>query len=146
MNHTTEWTEWNRAEAICTSGLVIIRDRNYNLCEPWLCDCVTAPAPNRGAALKQGVSEEDIATAMERRIDLVLRTFIWHGNRNIVLGAFGCGVFKNLPESVAKCFHKVLFDDGLITYYDRVLFAIPDENSENYRASHTKFGISLTSK
>jgi len=40
----------------------------------------------------------------------------------------------DISDAVAKCFHKVLFDDGLITYYDRVMFAIPDENSENYRA------------
>ena len=121
-------------KAIYTNGLVIIRDRNYDLSEPWLCDCVTAPAPNRGAALEHGVSEAKIAAAMERRIDLALRAFILNGNRNIVLGAFGCGVFKNLPEPVAERFRKALFDNALIAHFDRVLFAIPNENSENCRA------------
>jgi uncharacterized protein (TIGR02452 family) len=121
-------------KALYTKGLVVIRDGNYNLSDPWLCDCVTAPAPNRGVALEHGISEADIAAAMERRIELALRTFILCGNRNIVLGAFGCGVFKNLPEPVAERFRKALFDDGLIASFDRVLFAIPNENSENHRA------------
>ncbi|MCL2877378.1 MAG: TIGR02452 family protein [Acidobacteria bacterium] len=121
-------------KAVYTSGLVVIRDGNYGLSEPWLCDCVTAPAPNRGAALEHGVPEEKIAAAMERRIDLALRTFILNGNRNIVLGAFGCGVFRNLPEPVAERFRKALFDDALIAHFDRILFAIPNENSENHRA------------
>jgi len=121
-------------KAVYTNGLVVIRDGNYSLSEPWLCDCVTAPAPNRGEALKHGVSGEKIAAAMERRIDMALRTFILNGNRNIVLGAFGCGVFKNLPEPVAERFHKALFDDGLIAHFDRVLFAIPNEKSENHGA------------
>lgn len=120
-------------KAVYTNGLVVIRNGNYDLSEPWLCDCVTAPAPNRGAALRHGVSEAKIAAAMERRIVLALRTFILNGNRNIVLGAFGCGVFKNLPGPVAEHFRKALFDDGLIAHFDRVLFAIPNENSENHR-------------
>jgi len=121
-------------KAVYTKGLVVIRDGNYSLSEPWLCDCVTAPAPNRGEALRREIPEGKIAAAMERRIDLALRTFILNGNRNIVLGAFGCGVFKNLPEPVAKLFHRALFGDGLIACFDRVMFAIPNEKSENHRA------------
>jgi len=121
-------------KVVYTNGLIIIRDGDYNLSEPWLCDCVTAPAPNRGEALKHGVSETKIATAMERRVDMVIRSLVLNGNRDIVLGAFGCGVFKNLPEPVAECFHKALFRDGLIAHFDRVLFAIPNKVSENHQA------------
>ena len=128
-------------KAVYTKGLVVIRDGNYGLSEPWLCDCVTTPAPNRGAALEHGVSEAKIAAAMKRRIDLALRTFILNGNQDIVLGAFGCGVFKNLPEPVAECFRKALFGDGLIAHFDRVLFAIPNENSENHRAFRKIFPL-----
>jgi len=130
-------------KAVYTKGLVVIRDGNYDLSESWLCDCVTAPAPNRGAALKHGVSEAEISAAMERRIDMALRIFILNKNRKIVLGAFGCGVFKNLPEPVAERFSKALFDDGLIAHFDCVMFAIPNENSENHQAFRKVFKSSL---
>ena len=49
----------------------------------------------------------------------------FHRNRNIrnlVLGAFGCGAFKNNPEVVAKAYKEVLKEfDG---YFENIEFAI----------------------
>ncbi|MDR1184620.1 MAG: TIGR02452 family protein, partial [Coriobacteriales bacterium] len=59
-------------KAVFMPGMAVIRDANYRLVDPWDCHCVSAPAPNRGAALRNGISEATIQAAMLRRIQLVL--------------------------------------------------------------------------
>jgi len=127
-------------KAVYTRGLVVLRDSGYAWAEPWECHAVTAPAPNRGAALAKGVGEDRIDAAMANRVDLVLRTFAARGDRDIVLGAFGCGVFRNLPERVAEAFRRALFDHGLAGYFAAVTFAIPGAASANWRGFEAVFG------
>ena len=46
------------------------------------------------------------------------------GLNALILGAFGCGVFKNDPKSVALKFKEVLIDEKLMNYFDCVIFPI----------------------
>lgn len=93
-----------------------------------LVDVITIAAPNRGAALKNGVSEDEIETTMRERIICTLEVAKSHGVKTLFLGAFGCGVFKNNPEVVAR-----IFCDELKKYPEmKFVFPIPDE--ENYNA------------
>ena len=46
-----------------------------------------------------------------------------HGQRNIVLGAWGCGAFGNPPAGVAAAFRRLLHYE-FAGYFDRVWFAI----------------------
>jgi uncharacterized protein (TIGR02452 family) len=77
---------------------------------------------------------------MATRVDLVLRTFAAQGGRDIVLGAFGCGVFRNRPERVAEAFRRALFDHGLAGHFATVTFAIPGVASPNWRGFEAVFG------
>lgn len=53
------------------------------------------------------------------------------GHRSLVLGAMGCGAFKNPPEEVAICWLEVLreneFKGG---WWDGIWFAIFDSKKE----------------
>ena len=50
------------------------------------------------------------------------------GCRNLVLSAFGCGVFKNDPYFVSEIFKYYL--EGYASYYDNIVFSIlNDKNS-----------------
>ena len=51
-----------------------------------------------------------------------------HKYREIVLGAWGCGAFGNSPDMVAECFRLELIDNGFIKYFDKVVFAIKENN------------------
>ena len=46
-----------------------------------------------------------------------------HGHRTIVLGAWGCGVFRNDPVMVADAFAQTL---RAVNKFDHVVFAILD--------------------
>lgn len=49
----------------------------------------------------------------------------------IIVGAFGCGAFKNDPNVMAKLFQQVI--NEVKPYYKNIVFAIPDKNSINYK-------------
>lgn len=87
------------------------------------CDVIVMAAPNAKAARKSNRSETEIEGDLRRRVFSVLN--IAHDNEidNLVLGAFGCGVFANDPRKVAAMFKEWIDDnDGA---FARVVFAIP---------------------
>lgn len=77
--------------------------------------------------------EKEVHEALKERIDLMFSSFMMTGNDILILGPFGCGIFNNDPYRVAK-----IMIDLLSTKYDGVFkeiyFAIPHEDSFNYRA------------
>lgn len=61
--------------------------------------------------------------AMYDRIKFILDIAEKHNQKNLVLGAFGCGVFKNDPTFVAEQFKELLSSSKY--HFDTVIFAIP---------------------
>jgi uncharacterized protein (TIGR02452 family) len=60
----------------------------------------------------------------------MLSLAIKNNTKNIILGAWGCGVFKNDPDVISKLFYKILVIEGYSNYFDSVVFAIiNDRNS-----------------
>jgi hypothetical protein len=61
------------------------------------------------------------------RAGRVLAVAAHHGARRLVLGAWGCGVFRNDPHEVADAFHTHLTGDGAFAAaFDQVVFAVWD--------------------
>ena len=80
---------------------------------------------------------------LAERAERVLAVAAHHGARRLVLGAWGCGVFRNDPHQVAEAFHRHLTGDGrFAAVFDRVVFAVWDrtENSVNRAAFAARFG------
>lgn len=86
-------------------------------------DVIVVAAPNAGVAEKNNVSDDDIVEAMEKRIYTVMNIAADNKIENLVLGAFGCGVFANNPWDVADIFKEWLDDNPGI--FKSVVFAIP---------------------
>lgn len=85
-------------------------------------DVITCAAPyiadrryTNNAALKQlfkGRIKNIFESAIDNDVDV------------IILGAFGCGAFKNPPELVAKAFHEVIDENDYNKYFKKIVFAI----------------------
>ena len=90
-------------------------------------DILTCAAPNATEALNH-YPQIEITNAMHRRIGFLLAVASRMGVKNIILGAFGCGVFGNDPFLVSLMFKWYLthFNYG----FENVVFAIP--GGENY--------------
>lgn len=88
---------------------------------------ITAPAPNAGQFLRQELgSAEQVKETLRRRAHHVLAIARQHGHRNVLLGAWGCGVFCNDPEHVSHAFGEWLEAPEFAGSFDRVVFGIYD--------------------
>lgn len=93
-------------------------------------DVITCAAPNVGSYWKYraGTLEESkVSEIVANRIDFVINNAIREGRSEIILGAFGCGVFGNDPEAIAYVFRELLTGcyDG---YFKTAYFPIPSGN------------------
>ena len=90
---------------------------------------ITSPAVNAGAVLKsqEKISKEEIKNVMSERAKKILAVAVINNQRNLILGAWGCGVFQNSPRDIAEIFYEhLLSKDCFKNYFDRVVFAILD--------------------
>mgnify|MGYP000883635981 CR=1 FL=1 len=114
----------------------------------FLASVITAPAPNAGAALRRDPRcGPDIEAVLRQRAGLVLAVASHEGHRNLLLGAWGCGVFRNSPAQVADAFGTWLESDRFVGSFDRVIFAIYDRtpNQPTFAAFQRRFlGLDVT--
>lgn len=88
----------------------VIRDDAGNLlAAPRLTSFLTCAAPNAGAVEKnQPADVAQIAPTLRRRAEGVLALAASRSLPALVLGAWGCGVFRNDPQVVAGIFRELL--------------------------------------
>lgn len=104
------------------------RDEPHTL---FLASVITAPAPNAGVVLtNERRPLSDVETTLRHRAGLVLAVAADNGHRNILLGAWGCGVFHNDPVLVADAFGTWIESSTFAGAFDRVVFAIYDRSKE----------------
>lgn len=110
---------------IYSPAVPVFRDDTGELLdEPFEAAFLTAAAPNLGAIIShQRDAADSVPSVLRARADRVLDIAAAHGHRTIVLGAWGCGVFRNDPALVSGVFADAVRDDGR---FDRVVFAVYD--------------------
>ncbi|WP_158561281.1 TIGR02452 family protein [Emticicia sp. C21] len=149
-----EMYEYNRSQntflysdyMIYSPEVLIFRDDNDTLlANPYKVSFVTSPAVNAGAMKQNNISELDLVEqTMFQRIDKVLAVFVANGIENLVLGAWGCGVFQNEPKDIAQYFARYLTENGKYSKaFKNILFAVLDRNAaqENIAAFEKVFNV-----
>ncbi|MFC9287629.1 TIGR02452 family protein [Streptomyces sp. NPDC057052] len=110
-------------------GVPVFRDdRGRFLPEPYTAGFLTAAAPNAGVILRTAPERaSELPRALAVRAERVLETAAAHGYRRLVLGAWGCGVFRNDPAQVAGAFRALLGPGGRFEgTFTRVVFGVLD--------------------
>jgi len=114
---------------------VFRRESNGSLISaPWLMSVISSPCLNRSA--KKGVSAGAMATnelkeAIRKRMMRFLSVLAAHHSVNLVLGAWGCGVFANDPLMIAILFADLLTRHPLFqNRWPNVVFAVLDSSRE----------------
>ncbi len=115
--------------AIYSPDVVFFRDGSFRLTEPVKASVLTLPAVNMGQVIQKGEDVEAAKKAMKQRMKLALAIFANEGAKNLVLGAYGCGVFRNDPKDVA-IWWKELLDTEMGKYFYLVFHAVLDYSRE----------------
>lgn len=152
INPISEYYDTNRScgtslythHMIYSPKVPVFRDDNDELIPaPYLASFVTAPAVNAGAVRQNEPQRAAlIESTMLERIERVLAVALLHGHDTIVLGAWGCGVFKNEPADVARWFHRHLAENERFKgAFRNVVFAVLDRsnNKSTFRAFASQF-------
>lgn len=117
--------------AIYSPEVVFFRDERFELLpEPVTASVLTLPAVNYGQVLRQGEDAGQAAKVMKERMRLALSLFAREGHRVLVLGAYGCGVFRNDPRQVAKWWKELLQTEGYGNYFEHIVYAVLDRSKQ----------------
>jgi uncharacterized protein (TIGR02452 family) len=103
---------------------VFRRDDGTEIVPPWLLCFVTCAAPYAPA-----LGQPKAGDLLQRRIHRVLAVARAYGHSALVLGAWGCGAFRNDPRRTAADFRRALEGEFSGAFSD-VVFAITDWSSE----------------
>lgn len=135
INQMQEMYSYNRRLKTClysdytifSKDVPIIRNNEDELLDNFFkVSIITAPAVNTGV-VKQREPENihRIEDVMRRRITMILNIALVNNIEALILGAWGCGVFQNDPNTIAQLFAEQL--NG--TYnkaFKKITFAILD--------------------
>ena len=130
---------------IYSRNIYVFKDKNYNMLpveDRFYVDVLTCAAPNlrenprnqynsNASEEKLTLTDEELYNIHVKRARNILNVAIKNEDDYLILGAFGCGAFRNNPEIVAKAYKDVLQD---YMYCFKVIdFAIIDgKYSNNY--------------
>jgi uncharacterized protein (TIGR02452 family) len=128
---------------IYAPGVPWFRIRSRELLEYiFLASVITAPAPNAGQVLRRDTTAGPrIEATLRRRAGIVLAIAREQRHRTLLLGAWGCGVFRNTPSLVADAFGAWLLSPAFRGCFDRIVFAVYDTSRDQrtLRAFETRF-------
>lgn len=114
---------------IYSPAVPVFRDDRDQLLDATYCvSIVTSPAVNLGALRTNEPAKVSSASAvMYSRLEKILTLGFIHHAPALVLGAWGCGVFQNDPEDIARMAHHFLAEGRLFDgVFQQVVFAVLD--------------------
>lgn len=140
--HRANPTPFYSHAAIVSPEVPVFREDDGDLLpKPYRCSFITCAAVNAGVALERDAKAgPQIRDTMRERVDRVLAIARAHEYRTLILGAWGCGVFKNDPPEIATLFADAL-EGEYRAAFDHVCFAIHARPSDTHtlRAFQTAF-------
>ncbi|KAH9966277.1 hypothetical protein BJV74DRAFT_869526 [Russula compacta] len=128
---------------IFSPSVIVLRDDAGTWIPPYQIEVVTSAAVNAGVVRQHAgeYSSPDTAARIEgvmrERMARILFLFEQQGLRNIVLGSFGTGVFRNDVSMIADIWFDLLAaeDARFMHSFDRVVFGIVDKPTvERFKA------------
>lgn len=115
---------------IFSPDVLFFRDESFQLTgTPVRASVLTLPAVNMGQVVLKKEDVKEAKRVMRRRMKLALGIFAERQAKHLVLGAYGCGVFRNDPGEIAAWW-KELMEEGMGAYFDSVFHAVLDRSRE----------------
>ena len=124
---------------IFSEGVTIFRnneDTGYSLTDKvWKVNMIAVAGINSPRTIFENGEERivpELVQGVKNKIRTIFRIAIDRGQKNLVLGALGCGAFHNPPKHVAELFRDVLCEHEFFGAFKNICFAV--------KTSHTSKG------
>lgn len=148
--HRAEGNSLYNNDCIYTPDVWVFKsDTNFPVLMPrdkwWLVNILTCAAPNLrerpsnemnpyAGDMAAKITPADLEKLLTARIKRIFEIAAREGNQVLVLGAFGCGAFRNPPALVAKVFYDVMQD--FMGCFETIEYAVyhTEREVENYEA------------
>lgn len=123
----------------------VFRDgENTYLKKPFTTSVMTLAAPNLCYDPKfynAHISEDELDTYMINRLRSYFMVLYDKGYKTITTGAWGCGAFGHDPYKVSGYFKTLLYEEGWIHNFDKILFAVKcGRDKTNYETFKKRIG------
>lgn len=93
----------------------------------------TVAGMNRPDLTADGMIADHHVRPIKNKIRTIFRMGLVHGHDSLVLGALGCGAFRNPPRHVARLFHEVMDEPEFKNRYRLIVFAILDDHNAHQK-------------
>lgn len=121
-------------DAIYTTGIIVNKSNKLKLLDkPFNINLITLPALVSPKKEQYGLVMDKIKRILDIAAD--------NQQINLVLGAWGCGVFYNDPRVVSQFFVNFLKNE-FKGVFEKVIFAIPNKESFNYKMFENSINFS----
>ena len=126
--------------AIYSPEVVFFRDGQFDLLEhPVTASVLTLPAVNMGQVLLKGEDTNRAKQVMKGRMRLCLAIFAKQKDTQLILGAYGCGVFRNSPDEVAGWWKELLEVEGYGRFFREIVFAVMTQSDKHIKPFEERF-------
>lgn len=118
---------------IYTKNVTVFKSEDLKLLDrnQWFnVDVLTCAAPLL-VKIKTYISKTALCNFFKSRIKNIFNVALENNIDVLILGAFGCGAFKNPPDVVAKAFKEVVFENGYNNCFKKIIFAIKNSNNND---------------
>lgn len=125
---------------IYSPNVYVFKDEDGEyLSQPYFITFITSPAVNAGAITRNEPENlEVMEEVMSKRMRNMLLLASAKGHTNLILGAWGCGVFANDPEMIAGLFAHYLKGE-FKGVFENIHFAVLSKNGKVIEPFENKF-------
>ena len=122
---------------VYTPDAVFFRENERNgyalMDTPVTLSFIAVAGVNRPDLTSDGMIAAHLVETVKNKIRTIFRIGLAHGHDALVLGALGCGAFRNPPRHVARLFHEVMDEQEFKNKYRQIVFAILDDHNTHQR-------------
>lgn len=110
--------------------------------EPFQVNMIAVAGMNRPELVQ--VNDEfriapELVEGIKNKIRTILCIACQHGQRNLVLGALGCGAFRNPPKHTAELFREVMSESEFKGAFSKICFAVKSDRNSHGDTNFTEF-------
>jgi len=115
-------------DCIYSPKVTFFKNSNGDYCKPFELSMIACPGLKKPKLINNKLTEND-EELLKNKIRTIFKIAIKYGHNYLILGALGCGAWKNPPEEVARIFTEIIKEfDGV---FEEIIFPIID-NHKNY--------------